>query len=363
MRVLIVQKRFHPNSIGLVKALKAHGHEVRMIVYVKSSGNLTEDHTVIDPVHVPYYKFFLWFWKQIPGRGRHKFSVPRLGQILQELRDFRPDLVILKTYRVPSLITGAMAGLLGFKKVLLTNISPLNEASWKNNLLKALGFKHRICTTVETPDALENGWVRGARFLPYPIGVSCESNGRKSKNESIKLLCVGSLESLGKRPWWVVEAVHRADLGKIVEMTFAGLGTPESEGARRIFALADAYELQDRVRIIYNTPHEKMNSVYSQHDLLVHPSRRETFCAVILEAMACGLPVICGDKVGAKACFVHGEEGMVFPARSVDAMASCLKQMCRDPENISLMGRKAKQKVENEYSGSAFVKHLESLIA
>ncbi|MFW6080659.1 MAG: glycosyltransferase family 4 protein [Desulfosalsimonas sp.] len=363
MRVLIVQKRFHPNSIGLVKAIKARGHDVHMIVHFKSGNNPTEDQTVLETVHIPYYRFFQWFWNRFNREGRHKFSVPRLGPICKELGTFRPDLVILKKPRLPNLITGLLARLYGCKTVLLTNRSPSGKKTIIDRLPKAAGIRHRICTSANDPSALKNGWINGARFLPYPIEVPQEPYDRDLKNNRIKILCAGSLKNARKRPWWVVEAVHRADLKDDTEMTFAGLGSPESEGARRIFALARTYGLQDRVKILYNTPHTEMNELYFQHDLLVHPARTEPFGAVVLEAMACGLAVLCSDEVGARSCFVHGESGMIFPAESVDAMASCLKQMCRDPENLSTMGMKARQRVEKEYSGPAFVKHLESLMS
>lgn len=55
-----------------------------------------------------------------------------------------------------------------------------------------------------------------------------------------------------------------------------------------------------------------VQSLYAMADVVVLPSRREAFGMVVMEAMACGLPVIVSSHAGASACVRHGENGFIF---------------------------------------------------
>jgi glycosyltransferase involved in cell wall biosynthesis len=60
---------------------------------------------------------------------------------------------------------------------------------------------------------------------------------------------------------------------------------------------------------------------YRDADCLVLPSRFDSFGMVVAEALACGLPVIVSDMVGAKSLVVEGENGWIVPVGDVEALA------------------------------------------
>lgn len=71
--------------------------------------------------------------------------------------------------------------------------------------------------------------------------------------------------------------------------------------------------------------------LYAAGDVLVLPSTYEPRGLVVNEAMACGLPVIASDRVGAIGDLVrHGENGFVFPAGDATALADALDRMTDD---------------------------------
>ena len=64
---------------------------------------------------------------------------------------------------------------------------------------------------------------------------------------------------------------------------------------------------------------------YAIADIFVHPARSEPYGVSVPEAMACGLPVIVSDKVGAAAEFLEpGSTGDIFPAGNAGDLASLL---------------------------------------
>jgi glycosyltransferase involved in cell wall biosynthesis len=88
-------------------------------------------------------------------------------------------------------------------------------------------------------------------------------------------------------------------------------------------------------------------------DVLVLPSRttpswKEQFGRVLIEANACGTPVI-GSTSGAIP-EVIGRAGIVVPERNSKALADALRDLEADPAGCAAMGRIGRQQVEENYT-------------
>jgi len=77
-------------------------------------------------------------------------------------------------------------------------------------------------------------------------------------------------------------------------------------------------------------------------DLLVFPSRYETFSLVLLEAMACGLPVVTARTVGAATCVTPACGIVLDDPNDTEALVSALGQLAADPDRRREMGRAAR---------------------
>jgi glycosyltransferase involved in cell wall biosynthesis len=78
----------------------------------------------------------------------------------------------------------------------------------------------------------------------------------------------------------------------------------------------------------------------------------EAFGRVVFEAMACGLPVVCGRRGGYADYIVHGVNGFLFDT-SEQAVA-LIHELRRDPSLCERIGRAARRTVEDLYGGSAW---------
>lgn len=111
--------------------------------------------------------------------------------------------------------------------------------------------------------------------------------------------------------------------------------------------------LQDRVIMMGATMHIK--PFYDAADLVIIPSItsagvEEATSIAALEAMGCGLPVVCTGVGGLGELFRDGDAALVVPQRDPRAIAEAIDTLARDPELRSRLGRAGRGKVLNLHS-------------
>jgi glycosyltransferase involved in cell wall biosynthesis len=89
---------------------------------------------------------------------------------------------------------------------------------------------------------------------------------------------------------------------------------------------------------------------YRQSDCLLNPSLAEGMPNAVLEAMACGLPVIASDVVGNNAVVAPGDTGLLVDLSKTAGFASAMQQLLADPALSRAMGAAGRQRAEARYS-------------
>jgi len=102
----------------------------------------------------------------------------------------------------------------------------------------------------------------------------------------------------------------------------------------------------DRFRYVPSVPHAELNEYYSAADVLVFPSLVEGFGLVLLEAMACGIPVITTPNTAGPDIITDGVEGFIIPIRDVEALAEKIEWCSEHMLELAEMGRAARRKAE-----------------
>jgi len=89
-------------------------------------------------------------------------------------------------------------------------------------------------------------------------------------------------------------------------------------------------------------PYSQLPMYYAVADLFVHPGLREPWGVSVNEAMACGLPVIVSDLVGASRDLVEpGGNGYVFPGGNVGALKHTIERLVRERSRLRAMGERS----------------------
>lgn len=92
-------------------------------------------------------------------------------------------------------------------------------------------------------------------------------------------------------------------------------------------------------------------------DVFVMPSLGEGISNTILEAMACGLPVIATRVGGNPELVIDNSNGLLIAADDVAALTKALQFYCQQPSKISEHGSRGRQRIENEFSMSAMIQN------
>jgi D-inositol-3-phosphate glycosyltransferase len=122
------------------------------------------------------------------------------------------------------------------------------------------------------------------------------------------------------------------DLSVIVIGGAPGAGIDEVNAERaRLEKLRAELGIEDLVTFQGAKDQDMLVYYYSAAEMVVMPSRYESFGMVALEAMACGTPVV-ASKVGGLAFNVKdGQTGFLVPERDADALASRIRLLLCDP--------------------------------
>lgn len=103
---------------------------------------------------------------------------------------------------------------------------------------------------------------------------------------------------------------------------------------------------EDIFRHVPSVPHASLNEYYSSANVLVLPSLVEGLALVLLEAMACGIPIITTSNAGGADIITDGVEGFIVPIRDVEALKEKLEWCYRHPLELAAMGQAARRRAE-----------------
>ena len=99
--------------------------------------------------------------------------------------------------------------------------------------------------------------------------------------------------------------------------------------------------LRDRIQVVSSYPHDQLPNLLKNHQILLFPSLSEGFPLVLPESMACGLASIVTNIPGPTEIVTHGENGIVIPARSTQAISQSLTYLIQDRSELERLRRNA----------------------
>lgn len=190
------------------------------------------------------------------------------------------------------------------------------------------------------PRVVYNG-VDFELFRPLPADPSVRR--QLAPNGEALLLFVGRLI-----PWKGVQYLLQA-LGCLhnTRLIVAGDGTYRA-GLER---LAHLLQVEERVTFLGAVPRAELPRLYANVDLVVGASfANETFGIALVEAQACGVPVVASNFGGFPEVVRPGETGLLVPPQNPQALADAVRDLLGDPLLREQMGQRGRAWVTSQFS-------------
>jgi len=103
------------------------------------------------------------------------------------------------------------------------------------------------------------------------------------------------------------------------------------------------------VKFYGRIPREDLPKIINQHDVLVLPTFVESFPNVLLEAMACGKPVIATRVFGIPEMVQDGINGFLVQAKNSSEIKTAVKKFLQQPELVHQLGKNGRKIVEEKF--------------
>ncbi|MEE2752836.1 MAG: glycosyltransferase family 4 protein [Candidatus Latescibacterota bacterium] len=191
--------------------------------------------------------------------------------------------------------------------------------------------------------------VNSRRIRSVPNGVTLDRFSRKHDRDATRtrlgiplgtklILAVGrNHPKKGYR--FLVEAAASLKVRTSIPfiVLFVGPGVSDLDTLSRDMGVSDCVRTLDSVvdpgnEIPTNLPPNALIETYQAADVFVLPSLIETFGMVLVEAMACGLPVITTDAPGCRDVVTHRKTGLTVKASDPDALSTAILSVLEEPD-------------------------------
>jgi glycosyltransferase involved in cell wall biosynthesis len=118
----------------------------------------------------------------------------------------------------------------------------------------------------------------------------------------------------------------------------------------------------DNVYIHGRVDDEELLTRLQKSDIYFQPSRHEGLCMTVIEAMACGLPVVASAVGGITESVVPDQTGFLCESGEITCYTRHLKQLAENDELRAKMGRSGRERVISEYSKEALRRQFRKAI-
>jgi glycosyltransferase involved in cell wall biosynthesis len=353
MKILRVVGDIYPDVTGgleihaheMSKMQAGYGHEVT--VFTSNNGNHPEEEFKDGYRIIRYRRLIKVFGNSISS------------DLLFKLVGNRKNVDIIHAHSHLFLSTNlcALMRAIGSSPLVISNHGLMSASApvWFNKLyLQTIGkwtlnrADKIICYTEGEKDKIENLGISCNKIAIIHNGVDTAlftPRGSDRVANKKQVLWVGR-HVQGKGVEYLVEAFARViKKDPDTHLVLVGDGPEKNAIEERIKKL----HLQTSVTLIEYLDNGELPLIYKNSDVFVLPSLMEGVPRTILEAMACGVPVVTTDHLTHLAPIIEGS-GLMVPPKDPQGLSEAILTILKDSSIAERMGKRARAKIEQDYS-------------
>jgi glycosyltransferase involved in cell wall biosynthesis len=212
---------------------------------------------------------------------------------------------------------------------------------WKNqysaNIANGAAFKN-----LEQYDAFAKNINVGVNTdLFKPMNTS-----RKGVSKNITILFVGRLIPVKNLPFLIKSFSIAIKSMPELQLVLVGDGIERARLQQMVLSL----KINKNIIFAGTQPTDRVIEYYNSADIFVLPSSYDNFPNVILEAMACELPVIATNVGGITEQIKHNENGLVVASNCVNELVDAILMLASQPDLRQRMGKRNQLEIVRKYS-------------
>lgn len=370
MNILYIATRYHTNQVPVMRGWSEIGVKVRFMVQFFG---VIESHEFVDlQVMRPslfsrlLFRIIEKFYDSVKSETLKKKSfVPDILGMYNSIKEFRPDVVIIRNYRILGIIANIVCRSIGIKNVVIYTQYPI-YGRWKEHG----SFIGRLLMSIAPSATFSPVFFRGeyrererrTGLAKYFVPLICDKpqivRSKYCVNGKIRILDIGKYREY-KKHFFIVDALSKVKHQERFELTIIGQLSNDAE--RDYFDKLDKYikekKLENCIHLRGHVGFKEMNRVYDNNDLLLLASSEPANISV-LESMSKGLCVLASIENGTT-CYIDDYKcGFTFSNLEIESLVNALDMLDKNQNMISEYGNKAQIVAKEEL---CFEKYRECL--
>jgi glycosyltransferase involved in cell wall biosynthesis len=146
--------------------------------------------------------------------------------------------------------------------------------------------------------------------------------------------------------------------GTKVKLLLAGSASGFPDYFNQLQALVSALGVEAEVAFAGKVANEEMRDFYCACDAFLFPNENQTWGLAVMEAMACGCPVLVSEGAAVHEVLTDNESAVLFPPRRPDALANKIQMLIDQPQLRQRIAERGLQLTRTRYNWEQFANQL-----